>query len=149
MVSVHGATERAASDEFHGVKRLIGAGASIQFVDGHYARMLELTRELRFPNKARGKRGIPRVIGFDEHGRERFTWGPRPGPAAELFKTRRAEGLPKSEINKELHLWYGRDRGRTVVVEFHEILQSLRESEAAASPTEADERKRKNERTRD
>lgn len=69
-----------------------------------------------------GKRGVPKLVAFDESGEELFRWGPRPQPAAEVFREGINCGLPKKEVYPKLHLWYGRDRGRTVEKEFVEIL---------------------------
>jgi hypothetical protein len=64
-----------------------------------------------------GKRGIPKLIAFDPRGNELFEWGPRPRAAAELFANERARGLPKDEILRRLHQWYGADRGRSLEAE--------------------------------
>jgi hypothetical protein len=64
-----------------------------------------------------GKRSIPRLIAFDPRGNELFEWGPRPVAAAELFAAERARGLPKDEILRRLHQWYGADRGRSLEAE--------------------------------
>jgi hypothetical protein len=64
-----------------------------------------------------GKRSIPKLIAFDPRGNELFEWGPRPGAASELFATERARGLPKDEILRRLHQWYGADRGRSLEAE--------------------------------
>jgi hypothetical protein len=69
-----------------------------------------------------GKRGIPIVIAADAAGREIFRWGPRPRPAAELVAQAMASGLPREERLERLHLWYGRDRGRTIEAEFTRLL---------------------------
>jgi thiol-disulfide isomerase/thioredoxin len=70
-----------------------------------------------------GKRAVPKLVAFDESGEELFVWGPRPQPAAEVFREGIAEGLPKKEVYPKLHLWYGRDRGKTVEKEFLGILE--------------------------
>ena len=78
-----------------------------------------------------GKRAIPVLVAFDETGRELFRWGPRPAAAAQLFREALAQGLSKTEIYPKLHLWYGRDRGKTVSGEFLELLQQLAPLRAA------------------
>ncbi len=70
-----------------------------------------------------GKRSIPILVAFDARGRELFTWGPRPAPAAEVFRKAARQGLEKPELNQKLHLWYGRDRGKTLEREFTELLK--------------------------
>jgi len=65
-----------------------------------------------------GTASIPKVVAFDGAGHELFQWGPRPAPAAELFRRTRAEGGAKEEAQEKLHAWYARDRGQTVGEEF-------------------------------
>ena len=72
-----------------------------------------------------GKRGIPKLIAFDPRGNGLFEWGPRPRAAAELFANERARGLPKDEILRRLHQWYGADRGRSLEAELLERLNAL------------------------
>lgn len=71
-----------------------------------------------------GGRAIPKLIVFDENDNERFQWGPRPVEAQNLFTRLKNDGLPKPDINKELHLWYGRNRGKEVEREIYELLKS-------------------------
>ena len=82
-----------------------------------------------------GKRAIPVLVAFDRTGRELFRWGPRPKPAAALVRESQARGLPKTEFYPKLHLWYGRDRGKTVSEEFMELLQQSAPMLPIASPT--------------
>lgn len=69
-----------------------------------------------------GGRSIPKLIAFDENNNELFQWGPRPVEAQNLFSRLKNDGIEKSEINKELHLWYGRNRGKEVEREITELL---------------------------
>ncbi len=71
-----------------------------------------------------GGRSIPKLIVFDENGNEAFQWGPRPLEVQELFTKLKNDGLEKSDISKEIHLWYGRDRGKAVEKELIELLKS-------------------------
>lgn len=82
-----------------------------------------------------GKRAIPVLVTFDESGRELFRWGPRPESAAALVRDSQAQGLTKTEFYPKLHLWYGRDRGKTVSEEFLELLQQSASELPIASPT--------------
>ncbi len=61
-----------------------------------------------------GGRAIPKLIVYDGNNEELFTWGPRPVAARDLFLKLKSEGMEKNEINKELHLWYGKNRGKEV-----------------------------------
>lgn len=72
----------------------------------------------------KGGRSIPKLIVFDENGNEVFQWGPRPVEGQNLFTKLKNEGLEKTEISKELHLWYGRNRGKEVEKELVELLRS-------------------------
>ena len=61
-----------------------------------------------------GGRAIPKLIVFDENENELFRWGPRPVKAQNLFTKLKNEGQNKSDIYNQLHLWYGRNRGKEV-----------------------------------
>lgn len=69
-------------------------------------------------------RAIPKLVVFDENNNELFQWGPRPVEAQNLFSRLKNDGIEKSEINKELHLWYGRNRGKEVEREIAELVSS-------------------------
>lgn len=70
-------------------------------------------------------RSIPKLIAFDKDGNEIFQWGPRQKEAQSLLANELAKGREKQDVLKDLHLWYGRDRGKSIEVEFKEILQSI------------------------
>ena len=70
-----------------------------------------------------GGRAIPKIVGFNSEGNELFQWGPRPEYAKQLVKNWKESGLTKEEFNEKLHLWYGRDRGKTLEEEFSSILE--------------------------
>ncbi len=70
-----------------------------------------------------GTRSIPVLIAFDEEGIELFKWGPRPAEAAALVKKAKEEGKPKDQFIEELHLWYGRNRGKAIESEFISLLK--------------------------
>jgi len=71
-----------------------------------------------------GGRAIPKLIVFDENDNKIFQWGPRPVEAQNLFTRFKNDGIAKPDINKELHLWYGRNRGKEVEREIYELLKS-------------------------
>lgn len=71
-----------------------------------------------------GNRSIPKLIVFDEFGSEIFQWGPRPKLAQDLFNDLKTQGLDKTEINKELHLWYAKNRGKEVEKEIMEMIKN-------------------------
>ena len=70
-----------------------------------------------------GSRAIPKLIVYDEKDNELFQWGPRPVEAQNLFSRLKNAGIPKPDINKELHLWYGRNRGKEVELELRQLIK--------------------------
>jgi hypothetical protein len=76
-----------------------------------------------------GTRGIPKLVAFDEKGKELFQWGPRPRGAQEEFLRAKEEGLDKRRALERVHLWYGRDRGKVIQ---GEIIALLRHSAGAS-----------------
>lgn len=76
-----------------------------------------------------GGRAIPKLIVYDENNEELFQWGPRPKAAQDLFSKLKSEGMQKPDINKELHLWYGRNRGKEVELEIvTKISENIKEN---------------------
>jgi len=67
-------------------------------------------------------RSIPKLVAFDEQGNELFQWGARPRQAQELVNRLRSEGMSKEIFLEQLHLWYGRDRGKSLESELKEII---------------------------
>jgi hypothetical protein len=78
----------------------------------------------------RGTRSIPKLVAFDESGQELFRWGPRPREAMDLFLKARQAGTPREDISEELHLWYGRNRGRALESELLQLLKNVKGGEA-------------------
>jgi hypothetical protein len=76
-----------------------------------------------------GTRSIPKLIAFSEDGRELFRWGPRPREAMELFLQARQAGMPPAARSEQLHLWYGRNRGRSLEEEFMHLMRMLKAGE--------------------
>jgi hypothetical protein len=72
-----------------------------------------------------GSRSIPKLVAFDYEGNELFQWGPRPKEAQDLIIRAKEAGKSKEEFMKELHLWYGRNRGKTIEEEFKAIIGNL------------------------
>ena len=73
-----------------------------------------------------GKRCIPKLIVWNEAGEEVFTWGPRPAGAQAAMDEAIAAGLAKAERLERLHLWYGRDRGKSIEAELATVLRRVR-----------------------
>lgn len=72
-----------------------------------------------------GTRSIPKMIAFNSEGEEIFQWGPRPKEAQELVANLKNQGKPKEEFLEALHLWYGRNRGKNLELEFAEIFDRI------------------------
>ncbi|MCU0391582.1 MAG: thioredoxin family protein [Thermoflexibacter sp.] len=72
-----------------------------------------------------GSKSIPKLISFDESGRELFTWGPRPKEAQEILLEWKANphGRTWEDFEKELHTWYAKDKTIAIQTEFEEILK--------------------------
>ena len=70
-------------------------------------------------------RSIPKLVIFDKDGNELVQWGPRPAEAQALVNKNKSEGKSKDEFIKELHLWYGRNRGENLEEEFGKIIGQL------------------------
>ncbi len=72
-----------------------------------------------------GSRSIPKLVVFDEYGDELFQWGPRPESAKNLVMRLKNEGVDKSEINKQLHLWYAKNRGEEIDKELSQLIKKV------------------------
>ena len=69
-------------------------------------------------------RSIPILVAFDLYGNEIFKWGPRPDTAKTLVINLKRDGFSKEEFNQQLHLWYGRNRGKELESELLELLMN-------------------------
>lgn len=70
-----------------------------------------------------GSRSIPKLVVFDSDNNELFQWGPRPALAKNLFTKLKNDGAEKAEINREIHLWYAKDRGKEIDNELTNLLR--------------------------
>ena len=68
-------------------------------------------------------KSIPVFIGFNSSEKEIFRWGPRPETAKNLVADLRTAGADNTEVNKQLHLWYGRNRGKDFEKELITLLK--------------------------
>jgi len=66
---------------------------------------------------------IPKIVGFDNEGKELFIWGPRPKFAQDLVQQLKSEGYSREEFNNQLHLWYGKNKGKELEKELVEIFK--------------------------
>jgi len=71
-----------------------------------------------------GARSIPKLVATDKEGNDLFDWGPRPAYAQKMMMDWKANnnGLTLEEKEKDLHLWYAKDKGQSTQ---HELLQIL------------------------
>jgi hypothetical protein len=74
-----------------------------------------------------GSRSIPKVVVLNKENLDVLgSWGPRPKAVHEDYvKKRRDPGYDNKKAAEELHLWYARDKGKTIQAEFKEFLESL------------------------
>ena len=72
-----------------------------------------------------GTRSIPKLIAFDEDGKELFLWGARPAAAQQLINELKEKGLQKNEWLIVLHKWYANNRGKELDKELLELLSNL------------------------
>ena len=72
-----------------------------------------------------GTRSIPKLVAFDSDGNELFQWGPRPNQAVELIAKLKSEGKTKEEFLEQLHLWYGRNKGKDLLNELLELISNV------------------------
>lgn len=72
-----------------------------------------------------GTRSVPKMISADENGNELFSWGPRPAPAMEILRHWKAnqETMSHDDFEKELHTWYAKDKGQTLMHEIEALLK--------------------------
>ena len=70
-------------------------------------------------------RSIPRLVIFENNGNELALWGPRPAAAQQLINDLKSEGMDMHEIHEKLHLWYGRNRGKSIESEFLDIVKDF------------------------
>ncbi|MBK6410927.1 MAG: thioredoxin family protein [Flavobacteriales bacterium] len=73
-----------------------------------------------------GGRSVPKLIAIDPHGKELFTWGPRPKTAQDMVWANKdlpeAQQLPKEEIYAKVHGWYAVDKGVSIQQEILALL---------------------------
>lgn len=85
--------------------------------------------ELMDKYQTNGTRSIPKLIMFDrETLSELGTWGPRPQPAQQIMLNWKAnkDKMSWDDFEKELHLWYAKDRGISVSKEIYDMLLKTR-----------------------
>lgn len=75
-----------------------------------------------------GSRAVPKLIALDrETSHELFRWGARPASALQIYHHYRENKSTMlwEDFEKELHLWYARDRGQEVQQEIAALLSNV------------------------
>lgn len=74
-----------------------------------------------------GARSVPKLIAIDKHTKRVLgTWGPRPYEANELYwHAKNDPDIPNKRAVESLHLWYARDKGRSIQKEFIQLLDAF------------------------
>ncbi len=71
-------------------------------------------------------RSVPKLIMLNSSGMEVMaTWGPRPYPASIIAADwkNNISKISWSDFQKELHLWYSKDKGQTTIQEIKDLLR--------------------------
>ena len=82
----------------------------------------------RYPTN--GGHSIPKLISYDEEGKELFQWGPRPKEAQQILKDWKAntKGRTWADFEHDLHSWYAKDKTVSTQLELYEKLFKLVDS---------------------
>ena len=70
----------------------------------------------------KGSRAIPKLIQLDAHCNVTGFWGPRPGEAQDLVETLKSDPLTAAGYGEQLHLWYAKDRQKSLEAEISKLL---------------------------
>lgn len=78
-----------------------------------------------------GSLSVPKLIAFDQKGKELFTWGPRPSLAQSMIFAWKSDNKGRSwdDFESELHLWYAKDKTMSTQKEFVALLTTKSYSE--------------------
>ena len=71
-------------------------------------------------------RSVPKLIILSPSGMEIInTWGPRPAPATKIARNwnNNIDKQSWNDYQKELHLWYSKDKGQTTIKEIIDVLK--------------------------
>lgn len=76
-----------------------------------------------------GSLSIPKLIAFNTSGKELFTWGARPKEAQGLLDNwkKNADGKTWDDFEKDLHMWYARNKTKSIQHEFYKLLSASNE----------------------
>jgi thiol-disulfide isomerase/thioredoxin len=82
--------------------------------------------ELITEHQTNGANAIPKLLIMDPKTFEVIcTWGPRPKPAQDIMLNWKAnkDSVSWEDFEKELHLWYARDKGESIINELIELIE--------------------------
>lgn len=72
-----------------------------------------------------GKRSIPKLIRLKADNLDYInSWGSRPQELQQIFQSLKSTGLEKSEISRNLQLWYARNRGKAIEKELISLMKT-------------------------
>ncbi|MDR9419066.1 thioredoxin family protein [Gracilimonas sp.] len=76
-----------------------------------------------------GAQSIPKLIALDKATLKVIgTWGPRPEEAYKMYKAQRTNpDIPNKKAVENLHIWYAKDKGKSIQKEFMELLDEWRD----------------------
>jgi hypothetical protein len=69
-----------------------------------------------------GGKSIPKLVVRDEHGKDLFSWGPRPAKAQELVMELKMSDLSIQGKNTQIQQWYNKDKAISIQQELIELL---------------------------
>ncbi len=72
-----------------------------------------------------GTRSIPKIIQLNEAYKVLGTWGPRPAEAQQLVLTLKANPETAPTYSNALHLWYAKDKQRSIEKEISTLLSKI------------------------
>lgn len=71
-----------------------------------------------------GGKSIPKLILYDaEKEKVEATWGPRPQPAQDIFLKAKEANIDFETYEKDLQMWYNKDKGKTMLQEIIQLLE--------------------------
>lgn len=85
--------------------------------------------ELISSYQTNGANAIPKLLIMEPETLEVIcTWGPRPKPAQEIMLNWKAnkDTISWEDFEKDLHLWYAKDRGNTIIKELVELTEQCK-----------------------
>lgn len=74
-----------------------------------------------------GGKSIPKLIIYQQEDQiVEGSWGPRPEPAQQIFLKAKAAGIDFETYEKDLQMWYNKDKGQTLTEEMIQLLAKIK-----------------------